>query len=80
MPSWADACRRADREYRERQARLASKSKDVHRLAVSTIRAVNYLLKQNDRKALRDFIASHSREEAQLIIAHVKRRTCPVVR
>ena len=38
LPTWADACRRADAEYRERQAKLASKPKNAPRLAASTRR------------------------------------------
>ena len=79
LPTWGAACRRADAEYRERQAKLASTSvKAGPRLAVSTLDAVDYLLKQDDWQALKNFIAKNPPSEAKQIIAYAKeRKLCP---
>jgi hypothetical protein len=75
--TFADACRKADMEYRERQERLPTRPVR-NSLAASTIAAVDYLLKQDDRQRLQHFIANHPPSEAREIIAYAKeRKLCP---
>jgi len=74
--TFAEACRKADAEYRQRQERLASRPvRDTPRLAVSTIAAVDYLLRQDDPRALQNFVADHPPSQAIKIIAYAKGRT-----
>jgi hypothetical protein len=73
--TFADACRKADAGYRERQEKLASRPvRDTPRLSVSTIAAVDYLLRRDDQRALQNFIADHPPPQAMKIIAYAKRR------
>jgi hypothetical protein len=67
----------AQNMQRAYEAALACR-RERYGLALSTRRAVNYLLQRGDAQALRNFVASHSPSEAQLIIAYAKeRQPCP---
>jgi hypothetical protein len=73
--TFAEACRKADAEYRQRQERLARRPvRGAPRLAVSTIAAVDYLLSRDDQRALQNFIADHPPSQAMEIIAYAKGR------
>jgi hypothetical protein len=70
--TFADACRIADRQHRER-----IKTREERRqpqLAESTKQALDFLLNVNDADRLHRFIAEHPRTEARLILAYVKER------
>jgi hypothetical protein len=70
--TFADACRIADRQHRER-----IKTREERRqpqLAESTEQALDFLLNVNDADRLNRFIAEHPRTEARLILAYVKER------
>jgi hypothetical protein len=69
--TFADACRDADRQYRQQSKQPTVRKQP--QLAESTRQAIDWLRKHRSDDDLRNFLRGRSKEQIQLIVQHLSR-------
>ena len=73
--TFADACREADRKYRQLRARQSSGDPHRSRLPKSTADAIDWLLAQRDEQRIQKFLQGRTREDLTSIRNYILWKT-----